>query len=47
MEIKQAIQLSTGLIGYWKKQYTEGKLVGGKTENTKALEAKVKDWSRW
>lgn len=42
-QLSRRYELSTGLIGYWKKQYTEGKLVEGKTENTKALEAKVKD----
>lgn len=42
-QLSRRYELSTGLIGYWKKQYSEGKLVEGKAENTKALEAKVKD----
>lgn len=42
-QLSRRYELSTGLIGYWRKQYSEGKLVEGKTENTKALEAKVKD----
>lgn len=42
-QLSRRYEISTGLIGYWKKQYSDGKLIEGKTENTKALEAKVKD----
>lgn len=42
-QLSRRYEISTGLIGYWRKQYAEGKLIEGKTENTKALEAKVKD----
>jgi transposase len=42
-QLSRRHELSTGLIGHWRKRYTEGKLVEGKTENVKALEAKVRD----
>ena len=42
-QLSRRYELSTGLIGHWRNQYAEGKLIEGKTENVKALEAKVKD----
>lgn len=42
-QLSRRHEISTGLIGYWKNRYTEGKLVEGKAENVKVLEAKVKD----
>ena len=42
-QLSRRYEISTGLIGHWKNRYTEGKLIEGKTENVKALEAKVKD----
>lgn len=38
--------ISTGLIGYWRDQYMEGKLVEGKSANVKALEAKIRELER-
>lgn len=42
-QLSRRYEISTGLIGYWRNRYAEGKLIEGKTENIKALEAKVKD----
>ena len=42
-QLSRRYEVSTGLIGYWRNRYAEGKLTEGKTENVKALEAKVKD----
>ena len=42
-QLSRRYEISTGLIGYWKARYSTGKLVEGKAENVKALEAKVKD----
>lgn len=42
-QLSRRHEISTGLIGHWKNRYAEGKLVEGKAENVKVLEAKVKD----
>lgn len=42
-QLSKRYDISTGLIGYWRDQYMEGKLVEGKSANVKALEAKIKD----
>lgn len=42
-QLSRRYEISTGLIGYWKKGYTEGKLVEGKSANVKSLEAKIRD----
>lgn len=42
-QLSRRYEISTGLIGYWRNRYAEGKLVEGKSANVEALEAKVKD----
>lgn len=42
-QLSRRYEISTGLIGYWRNRYAEGKLVEGKSANVKALEAKIKD----
>lgn len=42
-QLSRRYELSTGLIGHWKKRYTEGKLVEGKSANVQSLEAKIRD----
>jgi len=42
-QLSRRYEISSGLIGYWKNRYIEGKLVEGKSANVKALEAKIKD----
>jgi transposase len=42
-QLSRRYEISTGLIGYWKKRYTEGKLVEGKSANVKSLEVKIRD----
>jgi transposase len=42
-QLSRRYEISSGLIGYWKNRYLEGKLVEGKTANVKTLEAKIKD----
>ncbi len=42
-QLSRQYELSTGLIGHWKKRYGEGKLVEGKSANVKSLEAKIRD----
>jgi len=42
-QLSRRYEISTGLIGYWRNRYTEGKLEEGKSANVKALEAKIKD----
>ena len=39
-ELSRRFEISTGLIGHWKNRYADGKLVEGKAENVKALEAR-------
>ncbi|TAL47641.1 hypothetical protein EPN87_02430 [archaeon] len=41
-QLSRRYELSTGLIGYWRNRYEEGKLIEGKPDNVRALEAKVK-----
>ena len=42
-QLSRRYEISTGLIGYWKKRYSEGRLVEGKSANVKSLEAKIRD----
>jgi transposase len=42
-QLSRRYEISSGLIGYWKNRYLEGKLIEGKSANVKALEAKIKD----
>jgi len=42
-QLSRRHEISTGLISYWKKRYSEGKLVEGKSANVKSLEAKIQD----
>jgi transposase len=42
-QLSRRYEISSGLIGYWKNRYIEGKLIEGKSANVKALEAKIKD----
>jgi transposase len=42
-QLSRRYEISSGLIGYWKNRYLEGKLVEGKSSNVKTLEAKIKD----
>jgi transposase len=42
-QLSRRYEISSGLIGYWKNRYLEGKLVEGKSANVKTLEAKIKD----
>ncbi len=42
-QLSRRYEISTGLIGYWRKRYGEGKLVEGKSANVKSLEAKIRD----
>lgn len=42
-QLSRRHDISTGLIGYWRNRYAEGKHVEGKSANVKALEAKIKD----
>lgn len=42
-QLSRRYEISTGLIGYWRNRYAEGKLVEGKSANVKALEAKIRD----
>jgi transposase len=42
-QLSRRYEISSGLIGYWKNRYLDGKLIEGKSANVKALEAKVKD----
>lgn len=42
-QLSRRYEISTGLIGYWRSRYAEGKLVEGKSANVKALEGKVRD----
>lgn len=42
-QLSRRYEISSGLIGYWKNRYLEGKLIEGKSANVRALEAKIKD----
>ena len=42
-QLSRRYEISSGLIGYWKNRYLEGKLIEGKAANVRALEAKIKD----
>jgi transposase len=42
-QLSRRYEISSGLIGYWKNRYLEGKLIEGKSANVKALGAKIKD----
>jgi transposase-like protein len=42
-QLSRRYELSTGLIGYWRSLYMDGKLIEGKTASVKALEAKIKE----
>jgi transposase len=42
-QLSRRYEISSGLIGYWRTRYLEGKLVEGKSANVRALEAKIKD----
>jgi transposase len=42
-QLSRRYEISTGLIGYWRDRYMEGKLVEGKSANVKALEAKIRE----
>jgi transposase len=45
-QLSRRYEISSGLIGYWRDRYTEGKLVEGKSANVKALESKIKELER-
>jgi transposase len=42
-QLSRRYEISTGLIGYWRERYIEGKLDEGKSANVKVLEAKIRD----
>jgi transposase len=42
-QLSRRYEISTGLIGYWRDRYMDGKLVEGKSANVKALEAKIRE----
>lgn len=42
-QLSRRYEISSGLIGYWRDRYTEGKLIEGKSANVRASEAKIRE----